>query len=247
MPHSLTPRQSEYLEFIREYINQNESSPRLEEIAKHLGVKSPTAHKTLKGLMAAGYLYFGRSSTSGFFIRLIERAGTSEVVIEIPIAGKVDRYGELVEFPQNHGHFATVLLGANPGEVFALAAWRDIPEASILTGDLLICDYGKRPQPGDMVVLPFGPEVKRLFLCQVHSLTLDQDLTNLESSNPYPIPEVLINKEYGQKLNWIPLAYSEENQPYFELAAKQTEMPMQAIGPELTVATVLRLSRNLAF
>ncbi len=91
MPHSLTPRQSEYLDFLREYVKKNESSPRLEEIAKHFGVKSPTAHKTLKTLQYAGYLYFGRSSTSGFFIRLIERAGSAEIVIEIPIAGKVDQ------------------------------------------------------------------------------------------------------------------------------------------------------------
>ncbi len=45
MPHSLTDRQREYLEFIREFIKENESSPRLEEIAKHFGVSSPTAHK----------------------------------------------------------------------------------------------------------------------------------------------------------------------------------------------------------
>ena len=59
MPHALTPRQKEYLEFIREYIKQNECSPRLEEVAEHFNVKSPTAHKTLKTLMRAGYLYFG--------------------------------------------------------------------------------------------------------------------------------------------------------------------------------------------
>ena len=52
LPHALTPRQHEYLEFIRGYIKQNESSPRLEEIAEHFGVKSPTAHKTLKALFA---------------------------------------------------------------------------------------------------------------------------------------------------------------------------------------------------
>ena len=33
LPHSLTSRQKEYLEFIRNYIKENESSPRLEEIA----------------------------------------------------------------------------------------------------------------------------------------------------------------------------------------------------------------------
>ena len=98
MPHAVTPRQREYLEFLRQYIQENESSPRLEEIASHFGVKSPTAHKTLEALQSKGYLYFGRDSISGFFIRLIERAGSAETVIEIPIAGKVNEYGEVYDF-----------------------------------------------------------------------------------------------------------------------------------------------------
>jgi hypothetical protein len=50
MPHSLTPRQHEYLEYLRSYIKENEASPRLDEIAKHFRVKPPTAHKTLEAL-----------------------------------------------------------------------------------------------------------------------------------------------------------------------------------------------------
>ena len=42
MPHALTPRQKEYLEFIREYVKENESSPRLEEIADYID-KYPAA------------------------------------------------------------------------------------------------------------------------------------------------------------------------------------------------------------
>ena len=60
MPHALTKRQKEYLEFIRNYIRENESSPRLEEIAEHFGVKAPTAHKILQSLQSKGYLYFVR-------------------------------------------------------------------------------------------------------------------------------------------------------------------------------------------
>lgn len=248
MPHALTDRQREYLEFIREYVKYNESSPRLEEVAQHFGVKSPTAHKILKGLMAGGYLYFGRSSTSGFFIRLIERAGSAETVIEVPIAGKVDRYGELFEFPQNLGHFATLLVGATPGQVFALAVWDDIPEASILAGDFLICDYGKRPQPGDIAILPFDPQGKRMFLCDIFSLTLDKDMPNLEVSNTYPMPENMIDPELGKKFNWAPLAFDNDStKTHFQDLAQELGMPQLAASPDIVVATVLRLSRNLAF
>ena len=247
MPHALTPRQSEYLEFIREYIKANESSPRLEEIANHFNVTSPTAHNTLKALMRAGYIHFGRSSTSGFFIRLIERAGSAETVHEIPIAGKVDRYGELIEFPQKHGHFATLLLGGTSGEIFALTAWEDIPEVSVLAGDLLICDYGKHPQAGDFVIVPFGFQGQRYFLCEIFSLTMDKEMPNIEVANPFPITENLLDKELGQQFHWAPLAYTEKNDEYFRKVAEETKTPLKAIPPEYVVATVLRLARNLAF
>src|SRR5688572_21578391 len=193
MPHSLTGRQLEYLQFLREYIKKNESSPRLGEIADHFRVKPPTAHKTLEALHNKGYIYFARDSVSGFFIRLIERAGSAETMIEVVIAGKVNRYGELNSFPENHGHFASVVPGANLDDVFALAVTDNIPEASMLVGDVLICDRGKRPQPGDIAVLPFGRSGRRFFLCRTHSLTSDKDLDNIEVSNPYPIPKKLLD------------------------------------------------------
>jgi SOS-response transcriptional repressor LexA len=247
MPHALTPRQREYLDFLRQYIQDNEDSPRLEEIAAHFGVKPPTAHKVLKALQSKGYLYFGRSRTSGFFIRLIERAGSAETVIEIPIAGKVDGYGEVYDFPQMIGHFPTLLVGAEPEEVFALVVMEDIPQANMNAQDLLICDYGKRPQPGDICIIPFGFKANRWFLCQMYSLTYDKDTPQFIMASQYPIPEKLLNKDLGQKLNWTPLAYDEYTEEYYLEIAAKAEVPLGPLPPELVVATVLRLSRTLAF
>jgi SOS-response transcriptional repressor LexA len=247
MPHSLTDRQREYLEFIRKFIQKNESSPRLEEIAEHFGVKAPTAHKTLKALQSKGYLYFGRDSVSGFFIRLIERVGSAETVIEIPIAGKVNRFGEVYDFPQKLGHFSTLLVGAEPGEVFALAVIEDISQASILAQDLLICDFGKRPQPGDICIIPISRKANRWFLCQMYSLTFDKDTPQMIMANQYPIPENQLNKDLGQKLNWAPLAYDDDTEDYFLNLAQEEDVPLGPIPPELVAATVLRLTRTLAF
>lgn len=247
MPHALTSRQREYLEFIRNYIKENESSPRLEEIANHFAVKPPTAHKTLEALHNKGYIYFARDSVSGFFIRLLERAGTPETIIEVVIAGKVNRYGELIHFPENHGHFVSVIPGANPEEVFSLAVTDAISEANIVTGDLLICDRGKRPQPGDIAVLPFGKSGKRFFLCRIHSLTSDKNLDNLEVSNQYPVPDRLLDTSLGQRFNWTPLAFSSETEDYFVEEAKKEHMPLRAIPPDFVIATILRLTRHLSF
>ena len=247
MPHSLTPRQREYVEFLREYIRANEASPRLEEVAEHFAVKPPTAHKTLEALHNKGYIYFARDSVSGFFIRLLERAGTAEQVIEVIIAGKFNRYGELLDFPEKQGHFSSVIQGAKPEDVFALVASENIPESSIVAGDLLICDRGKRPQPGDIAVLPFGKSGKRFLLCRIHSLTSDRDLESLEVSNQYPIPEKLLDPLLGQRLNWSPLAYGKETEVFFMEQAEKENVPLRAIPPELILGTVLRLTRHLAF
>jgi Mn-dependent DtxR family transcriptional regulator len=50
MPHALSDRQREYLDFIKSYIAENELSPRLEEVAGHFDVKPPSAHKNLQAL-----------------------------------------------------------------------------------------------------------------------------------------------------------------------------------------------------
>lgn len=247
VPHALTTLQQEYLDYLRDYIRSNEASPRLEELAEHFGVKSPTAHKILKALHNKGYIYFARDSISGFFIRLIERAGTSETLIEVVVAGKVNRYGELVEFPEKHGHFASVLLGADPEDVFALSATDNIPEASILAGDLLICDRGKQPQPGDIAILPFGKNGRRWILCRIQSLTSDKDLDSLEASNQYPIPASLLDKSPGQRLNWSPISFSNETEEYLLQEVDKENMPLRAIPPEYVMGIVLRLTRYLAF
>jgi SOS-response transcriptional repressor LexA len=156
MPHALTERQKECLEYSREIITENESSPRLEEIAAHLGVTLSTAHNLLEALQKKGYLYFARSKSSGFFIWLIERAGSSETVIEVPIAGKVDQYGEVYDFPKMMGHFATLLMGAKPGEVFALVVTEEIPQANMLARDFIFFDMDKKPQPRDICIAPIG-------------------------------------------------------------------------------------------
>jgi SOS-response transcriptional repressor LexA len=98
MPHSLTPLQRDYLDFLRSYIKENESSPSLEDIADQFRVKPPTAHKPSKH-----YTYFSRASISGFFIRLIERAGAAETIVELVTAGKLNRYSDALKFSKSTG------------------------------------------------------------------------------------------------------------------------------------------------
>ena len=86
----------------------------------------------------------------------------------------IDRLGEVSEFPKKLGHFPVLLAGSNEFEVFALQVTAEIPQAEIQTGDYLIFDYGKKPQPGDICIFPFGMNGKWL-LCGIASKTYDND------------------------------------------------------------------------
>ncbi len=90
------------------------------------------------------------------FIRLIERAGSSERIIEIPLAGKIDKNSEILEFPQLLRHFPAMLLGANPEEVFALVVTGEIPAANKLINDFNIIDVTRKLQPDDICIGPIG-------------------------------------------------------------------------------------------
>ena len=243
MPHALTERQKECLEFIQQYITQNESSPRLEEIATHFDIKLPTAHKLLEELRSKGYLYFGRTK-NGFLIRLFDRAGSGEAVAEIPITGKIDHLGELYDFPEMLGHFPSVLLGAKQDQLFAVVVIEEIPLANMLPNDFIIFDYVKKPQPGDICIVPIG---ERYFLARIYSKTFDQDTPDLLNAVNYPIPDKLSHPEYGQKLNWVPIAYDESTADFFLDVSEEQMWPVEPLDPELVMATALRLIRALSF
>lgn len=181
LPYFINNLQRKYLDFIREYIFKNESSPRLEEIANHFGVRAPTVHKILDALQSKRYLYFGRDNKSGFFIRLIERAGSTEVIIEVPIARRVGTLGEVFDFPEKLGHFASIFVGAKPDDVFALVVTENIHQANIIAGDPIIFDIHKKSQPDDICI---GPARKRL---QIASKIMDREMHTFETAMPYPI------------------------------------------------------------
>ena len=197
MPHALTDRQRDYLNFIKDYIKKNEVSPRLEEVAEHFDVKPPTAHKMLKALQRKGFLISDRTSSSGFFIRLIERAGTQEIVMRVPLAGKINQLGEVYDFPEMLGEIPAVFAGAKPDDVFALVLTEDIPQVEMEVNDFIFFDKGKKPQPGDICIGIFG---ERYLLFRITYKTFDKEMVSYEASHDYPFPEVLSDPEREQRL-----------------------------------------------
>jgi len=221
MPQDLTDRQQEYLDFIRDYIQENESAPRLDEIARHFSVSSPTAHKALDTLQEKGYLYFGRDSYTGFYIRLIDFVDVSLQVAEISVLGRVDQYGRVHNFPEKTNHFATLSLQSNPNDLFALHVLGILPEFNFFPHDVLIMDQGKAPQVGD--------------IC----LTLINEYRVLI--------QITDEDEQTGRLSWITLDEDNETNPVIaDIQGSQESYP-QSFPREFIIATALRLTRSFAY
>ena len=241
MKQNLTPRQNEVIGFIQNYIASNQCAPRMDEIADHFGVKSPTVHKSLEELRKKGRLYFGRDSVTGFFIRIPEWHGTSEPVFDIPLVGQVNRYGEILEFPQKTGHFPVILPGLNPNSVFAIEFQQHIPPAHMQSGDLLVLDQKKIPTPGDIGIMRYG---KSWLLIRLFSITQDPSTPFYELVKEIS-PDDLQKIEKNCGLFWWPLAFNDVTEEYFTMAAIQYQEPWKPLLPEHIVATAIRLERLL--
>jgi len=160
----------------------------------------------------------------------------------VPIAGKVNQYGEVIDFPEHIGNFPAIFSGAKPDEVFALVVTGQIPQASMRTNDFVVFDIKKKPQPGDICIGPFG---ERLFLIRVASKTYDKDMPSLLMAQDYPILEALSHPEYEQELHWYPLAYSEETEEYLLDVTDNERWPYRPLSPDWVAGTALRLIRAL--
>jgi hypothetical protein len=150
---------------------------------------------------------------------LIERYGSSEIVVEIPIVGKVNNFGEVYQFPSSLGHTATLLLDSEPGELFALTMTGDIAQEDLLVHDVIIFEQGITPGPCDICIGPIG--VKQ-YLIQ-------------------------IDEEINNRFTWHPLSYDVERQDYFTDLLREQDWRMETIPEGFIVATALRLTRHLAF
>ena len=220
MPQELTDRQQAYLDFIREYIQVNESAPRLDEIARRFGVSSPTAHKALVTLQEKGYLYFGRDSYTGFYIRLFELEDTSSGVTEIHFLGDVDPYGIVHNFPQKTVHSATPTLRSNPKDLFAFHIAGNPPAINMLPHDVLIMDQGKSPQVGDICLT---------LIDKYHVLV-----------------QITAEDQQTGQLSWITLDEDDDNNPVVIAVQESQDSYQQSLPRDFILATALRLTRYLA-
>ncbi len=151
--HSLAPVQRETLEYLRRFISENGYGPTLRDIAKYIGVKSPsTAHFHLSRLEDKGFVERGDDGS----ITLVELSNLSSTSspIAVPLLGMIAA-GHPIEAIED----TSVTVDIPPhfmdsrGEIYCLQVTGDsMIDAHIVDGDLIIVRSQDTADDGQIVV-----------------------------------------------------------------------------------------------
>ena len=150
----LTHKQRETLKFIKDYIQTNQESPTVREIAEGINVRSPgVVHRYLAALKEAGQidLESGRHRN----IRLhhnLHSLSTHDSNVSLPIMGRIAAGRPIEAVPDGTlFNFSESLLGDNRFllEVNGESMLGD----NICDGDLIICEYCEKARPGEIAVI----------------------------------------------------------------------------------------------
>ncbi|NCB00576.1 MAG: repressor LexA [Spirochaetia bacterium] len=165
----LTQRQTEVLNFIKDYITINSYAPAVRDIATHFKITAKAAHDHLKALEKKGQIHSqsGISRSTG-----VVGFSTSPSVetISVPVLGSTAAGVPILaeENKEYDLHVPSAMLAKN-GNFFALHVEGDsMIDAGILDGDLAIIKQVNNARNGDIVVARLGEEnrvtLKRYYL-----------------------------------------------------------------------------------
>lgn len=150
----LTRRQRDILEFIRAYVEANDISPTLEEIARNYSVSRVTIHGHIKELERKGVLErAARGISRGIRVTSDEDdSGANGSGPSLPILGSIAAGNpiEVLNTPENF-HFSDML---PPGaDLYMLKVeGNSMIEDSICNGDMVIVENAKNAHNGQVVV-----------------------------------------------------------------------------------------------
>lgn len=154
MKESITPKQSQILKHIQQFIAQHGWPPTFRELAEHFSLSLGAVQDRVAAL-----------ESKGFLKRTGEHRGfePSQNPLRVPILGRVGAGGGMIaqEYVEGHLQFKNFLLGTD----FLLRVKGDsMVDEGILEGDLVQVRRQPTAEDGDIVVALVGEEgvVKRL-------------------------------------------------------------------------------------
>lgn len=152
----LTLRQTEVLEFLREYYHEARNAPTYREIAGHFGFKSPKAAADhVSALEKKGYVRRRGGRSRGIELVSAERSSGSNT-IPVPLLGHISAGFPEMETEHYDRSIAIdkEMLGPSAGHrLFALkVTGNSMKGRGIHDGDWVIADSDASPHEGDVVV-----------------------------------------------------------------------------------------------
>ena len=153
---SLTKRQEDILNYIKEYIVSHGFPPTVREIGKALGISSPaTIHAHLTNLETKGFIR--KQETKNRAIELLvenEFVPKNEAVVEVPLLGKITAGSpiEAIEQPDEYFSLPTYLIPNNKEVFTLLVSGTSMINAGILDGDIVIVERKNTARNGEIVV-----------------------------------------------------------------------------------------------
>ena len=154
---TLTKRQEEILNYIKNYIVNHGYPPAIREIGKDLGLSSPaTIHAHLANLEKKGYIK--KENTKNRAIELLVEnefaINNNDLVAEVPLLGKITAGSpiEAIEHPDETFALPSYLIPKNK-DVFTLnVSGTSMINAGILDGDIVIVEKRNTARNGQIVV-----------------------------------------------------------------------------------------------
>ncbi len=200
MSAPLTPRQRDILAFFREYLEEQEISPTLEEIAAHFGVNKVTIFGHVAELERKGVIKRAAPGVSRGLQLVEEPAMSPEAAPNFPILGNIAA-GAPIEAIENPEALDLGELVPRGSEVFALKVQGEsMIEDAIADGDLVLVESRNQANNGETVVaiLPDGTTtLKRFYKEKGRGKTKDKNRAiRLQPANsnmdPIYLPDVEI-------------------------------------------------------
>lgn len=149
----LTKKQKEVLAFIEDFVQDNGYTPSYREIAKGLGLSSPsTVHKHVQALCEKGVVNTGEDG-SARSIELVEAMDLNPMSIMLPLAGIITA-GEPIEAMEENEAIAVpanFVVHAQNSYVLQVKG-RSMIEDGIFDGDYVVIERNPSPKNGDIVV-----------------------------------------------------------------------------------------------
>ncbi|NQZ58982.1 MAG: transcriptional repressor LexA, partial [Lentisphaeraceae bacterium] len=193
----LTTKQSEILDFIENFMNQNNMAPTVYEIAEHFSIKSATSFAHIRALQRKGYITRSSKARSMALTRMTSMPKHLSLTLSVPVLGRISAGMPLMaeEHVEKTIQFDPKLLPGSAGgsEIFALQVnGESMRDAGILDGDYVIAQAVSTASIGDIVVAMVNGETTVKYL-YIHQNEVELRPANDEFAPQfYPVSEVFI-------------------------------------------------------